>query len=89
MGLKKGMTNNPNGRPKGAINKSTVELRQRITDFLNENWETVQKDWKSLDTKDRLRFYEKMLQYKLPLLQRTELTSTEMPKIKGITFNKE
>ncbi len=73
MGLKKGQTNNPHGRPKGIPNKVTANLRGRINDFLNENWQNLQKDFDKMDPKDRLMFYEKLLQYGLPRLQSTEL----------------
>ena len=43
MGLKKGQTNNPAGRPKGAINKANRELRDMIKDFLVENLENFQR----------------------------------------------
>jgi len=76
MGLKKGMINNPKGRPKGSVNKVTADLRNRISDFLDENWEQLQNDFDNLDPKDRLLFYERLLQYGLPKLQSTELIST-------------
>ena len=75
MGLKKGMTNNRNGRPKGAINKTTADLRKKITNFLNDEWETVLDDWRSMEPKDRTRFYEKMLLFRIPHLQRTEYSN--------------
>ena len=74
MGLKKGMTNNVNGRPVGSKNKVTVDLRKRINDFLNDNWETLQSDFEQLEAKDRVNFYEKLLQYGLPKMQHTQLT---------------
>ena len=43
MGLKKGQTNNPAGRPKGTINKANRELRDMIKDFLAENLENFQR----------------------------------------------
>lgn len=80
MGLHKGQTNNPAGRPKGKPNKITADLRTRINDFLNENWDTLQKDFEKLEPKDRLQFYEKLLQYGLPKLQSTEIT-TELERL--------
>lgn len=54
------------GRKPGSENKITTILRQQITCFLTENWNTVQKDFRSLEPKDRLMFYDKMLSYGLP-----------------------
>jgi hypothetical protein len=63
------------GREKGTPNKITSDLRQRINDFLTDNWSSLQTDFDSLDSKEKLFFYEKLLQYGLPKLQSTELTS--------------
>jgi len=73
MGLKKGTTNNPNGRPTGTPNKITMDLRQKIQEILENNWLTVQSDIKALEPKDRLIFIEKLLKYVLPTLQATSL----------------
>ena len=75
MAPPKGHTNNPNGRPVGSVNKVTANLRNRINDFLNDNWEQMQVDFDKMDPKERLMFYEKLLQYGLPRLQATQLTS--------------
>ena len=63
------------GRQKGTPNKVTSDLRQRINTFLSDNWESLQKDFEQLEPKDRLNFYEKLLQFGLPKLQSTQLTS--------------
>ena len=75
MGLKKGTTNNPKGRPQGSPNKITANLRQKIQDILENNWHTVEKDIKKLEPKDRLFFIEKLLKYAVPTLQATQLTT--------------
>ena len=80
MGLQKGQTNNKNGRAKGSQNKVTKDLRVWVTDFLNENLEQVQKDFKVLEPKERILFFEKLLKYSLPTLQATTITES-----KGIT----
>ena len=73
MGLPKGKTNNPNGRPPGKPNKITAELRTRIKSFLDDNFETVKNDWKKLEPKDRILMYEKMLSFALPKLRESDL----------------
>ena len=62
------------GRQQGTPNKITKDLRERINGFLNDNWNSLQSDFKKLEPKDKLLFYEKLLQYGLPKLQSTELT---------------
>jgi hypothetical protein len=69
MGLPKGVTNNPAGRPKGSTNKTGTELRERITSFIEDRWEQVEADFDALEPKDRLQFFEKLLTYALPKLQ--------------------
>lgn len=69
MGLKKGTTNNPNGRPVGVPNRITGNLREKINSILSDNIDRVQDDLNSLDAKDRLQVLEKLLSYVLPKLQ--------------------
>lgn len=81
MGLQKGMTNNIGGRPKGSTNKITTELRERINDFLSENWEQIEKDFLVLEPDKRVLLFEKLLSYTLPKMQsvqmRAEFTDSE------------
>lgn len=63
------------GRPKGTPNKITGNLREWINDFINDNREQVQADFKALEPKDRIVMFEKLLKYALPTLQATSLTT--------------
>ncbi|HEY8658802.1 MAG TPA: hypothetical protein VIL78_07180 [Hanamia sp.] len=71
----KGRTNNPNGRPKGIPNKTTTDLRQWINNFIDDNRVQIKEDWQSLEPKDRIVLFEKLLKYSLPTLQATSLTT--------------
>jgi len=73
MGLQKGRTNNPAGKPPGTKNKINAELREMISDFLNSEFETVKIDFQKLEAKDKLKFYTDLLQYGLPKLQATSI----------------
>lgn len=54
------------GRRLQTPNKVTGSLREMISTFLTENWQQAQSDYKTLEPKDRLAFYDKMLAYGLP-----------------------
>lgn len=73
MGLHKNQSNNLKGRPKGRPNKATAELRERIKNFLDGNFETVQNDFQSLDPVQKLSFYEKLIKYVIPVQNSNEL----------------
>lgn len=66
MGLHKGTTNNPNGRPKGKPNRTTDELRVMVQNFIDDNLQTLQADFDKLEPKDRLAFIERLLKHVLP-----------------------
>ena len=69
MALKKGNSGNPAGKPKGAKNKVTLQLRELISQFLEERFETIVTDFKKLEPKERVKFYCDLLQFGLPKLQ--------------------
>lgn len=73
MGLSKGQTNNPTGRPKGSQNKVTASLKGRISSFLESNWDTIETDFKSLDPQSRIALFEKLLKYVVPQQRETKL----------------
>ncbi|MEO6134373.1 MAG: DUF5681 domain-containing protein [Ginsengibacter sp.] len=75
MPFKKGQSGNIAGKPKGATNKTTADLRNWINEFINKNRKQIEKDWKTLDPKDRIVMFEKLLKFSLPTLQATSLTS--------------
>lgn len=53
MAFKAGQSGNPDGRPKGATNKLGIHLKDRIADFLDLNWQTVQEDFDQLTPFER------------------------------------
>ncbi len=61
------------GRAKGQPNKVTSTLRVFVKELLDDNREQIKKDLKSkkLQPKDRLYFFEKLLNYALPKQQST------------------
>jgi hypothetical protein len=69
MGLKKGQTGNPNGRPKGTPNKVTTDLKKWVGNLIDKNLSRMEKDLKKLEPKDRLMILEKLMQYSIPKQQ--------------------
>jgi len=69
MGLKKGMTNNPRGKPPGTLNKLSRDMKLTIHEFLTENWDEVVIEFHKLKGKDKLNFYKELMQYDVPKMQ--------------------
>lgn len=80
MPFEKGISGNPEGRPKGASNKTGTQLRELITDFLENNFEKVVNDFAELKPKDRVKLYCDLLQYGLPRLQAVQI-ETEFERL--------
>ena len=57
------------GRKKGTPNEVTKDLRERVSNFLTDNWSLIESDFKKLEPKERLIFYERLMSYGLPKLQ--------------------
>lgn len=77
------------GKPKGAVVKVSVKVREAIVKFLEDNIEQVQDDFKALKTpKDRLQFISEILPYAAPKLSaiQTEHSGEVGHKIE-ITWN--
>ena len=87
MGLKKGMCNNPAGRPPGKPNKVSGELRERLKTFLDQNWLEVEKEFKRLDPDKKLFFYEKLIGYAIPKLRESDL-KIDFTKLSDSDMNK-
>lgn len=83
----KGKTNNPNGRPKGKANKATINAREAIASFVNDNshrlieWldamanDLTDEDGKIIrsgDPKGAFQSYMSVIEYHIPKLARTE-----------------
>ncbi len=68
MGLPKGRTNNPAGRPKGTRNLTTGQTKEILTGILKKNFTAakVDRDLKQLEPRQRLDVLTKLLSYVLP-----------------------
>ena len=61
---------------KGRPNKATSDLRKVVADLLDGNAEKIAKDIESLDPKDRVSAWLKLLEFSLPKLNRTQAELT-------------
>jgi hypothetical protein len=59
------------GRPKGAVNKTTSLMKDRIQSLFDDNFEKIQEDLEALEAKDRLKFMTDLMPYLMPKLQST------------------
>ena len=61
------------GRQKGSLNKVNNELRDKINDFLEDEFDYVKDAIKNLEGKEKVKYYLDLLQYGLPKLQAMQL----------------
>ena len=73
MAFKFGVSGNPDGRPKGSTNKTSLQLRETINNFLETNFEKVVLDFAKLKPNERVKFYTDLLNYGLPKLQAVQI----------------
>lgn len=76
------------GKPKGAVVKVSVKVREAIVNFLENNVDKIQADFDTLRPKDKLRFVAEILQYAAPKLSsvQTEVQGDISHRIE-ITWN--
>ena len=72
---KPGKSGNPQGRPPGAVNKVTEDMRSKIEGMLIEHFtlESIAEDLKAAKPHERLRFKLALIEYVLPKMRSTEM----------------
>ena len=75
------------GRKAGTPNKITGDMRTRIQDLLDDNWEKIQDDLQELDAEKRLAFLEKLLKYTLPTLSSVSSEIQLQSRLEGLNEN--
>lgn len=71
----KGESGNPNGRPKGSVNKTTNTIREAFTKLVEDNLDNMTKwleDVAKVSPKEALDILNKMAEYTTPKLARVE-----------------
>ena len=91
MGFSKGDTRiNRAGRPAGAINRSTEEMKLTIARATNNVLSTINADLEEIKKKNPEKAMElafKLLEYVMPKLSRTEMSGEINQKIQQISVN--
>ena len=64
--MKKGHTNNPNGRPRGVPNKTTKTAREWLSALIDQHRELIESDLLSLEPKDRVAAITKLMEFVVP-----------------------
>jgi hypothetical protein len=68
-----------NGKPKGATNKTTKDLQQFITNFLNEKSFEIPLIWDSLEDKDKATLFLHLSKLVMPKNVNESIEQTEQP----------
>ena len=64
--FKKGVSGNPEGRPKGARNRTTEEVRKLLQTFVEGKFAELDTIWKELEAKEKVNFLNMLLRHTLP-----------------------
>lgn len=64
------------GRPKGAKNKSTEQIRKSFSKLLSNNLEQLETDLQSLEPKERIKYLLDIAKFVVPTLRSTEIEQT-------------
>ena len=70
---------NTAGRPKGAKDRTTAELREALREFVDQNIDKLQTSFDNLDDEKKLSFFEKIIKMVLPPpVNPDQLTESQM-----------
>jgi hypothetical protein len=67
---------NENGRPKGSLNLATLEVREKISLLLENNFDNIQHDIEQLSPRDRIRVIIELVKFVIPTLKAVELDAS-------------
>jgi hypothetical protein len=75
------------GKPKGAVNRTTKDIKEFIVNFLNDKSFEIPLIWDSLEDKDKLNLFVHLSKLVLPRTPEIE-TETKEPQVFEIEFVK-
>lgn len=85
--FKKGQSGNIQGRPIGAKDKTTKDIREKFQLLVENNFTKIQKDFDELTAGERIKFYLDFARFVLPTLKSTEFTEINNTKFQAVEFN--
>ena len=62
-------TENNSGRPPGAKNRTTAQIKELLNEFVSMNLEDIQEQYNQLEPREKLQFFERVLKYVVPQQQ--------------------
>ena len=74
------------GRPKGSMNKATQEIRQKYLELIQNNFEQLETDLRSLRSAERIKAIIELSKFVLPTLKATEMNLNSGSNFKPITI---
>ena len=78
MRYQKGVSGNPKGRPKGALNKSTLSVRDLLSKAHAQNFDAIVQQIDEMSLKERLQFNRDILPYIAPKLSNVQIQEDAM-----------
>ena len=89
MPFTKGDNNiNRSGRKHGSQNKTTQEIRAKYLELIENNFEQLEEDLKSLKASERVKAIIDLSKFVLPTLKATEMNLSNETKFQAIEINR-
>ena len=75
---------NRSGRKSGSTNKTTTEIRKKYLELIENNFEQLETDLKSLKASERVKAIIELSKFILPTLKATEMSLNNETKFQAI-----
>ena len=75
---------NRSGRKSGSTNKTTTEIRKKYLELIENNFEQLEADLKSLRASERVKAIIELSKFILPTLKATEMSLNNETKFQAI-----
>lgn len=77
----KGISGNPNGRPSGAVNLATKEIREVVTAIVKNNILQLQTDIEAMGPLTRAKVLLALMEFVLPKVQKVQVESADEKQV--------